>query len=73
MTRLLVQRFGVQIFNDGLQHAIRLSYQEYEELRSGETLSLLQKVRADTERFVTSVVDVLFVSLVGTVFSSGSR
>ncbi len=68
VTRLLVQRFGLQIFNDGLQHAIRLSYQEYEELRSGETLSLLQKVRADTERFVTSVVDVLFVSLVGTVF-----
>ncbi|MCU0253723.1 MAG: ABC transporter ATP-binding protein/permease [Acidobacteria bacterium] len=68
VTRLVVQRFGLQIFNDGLRHAIRLSFQEYEELRSGETLSLLQKVRADTERFVTSVVDVLFVSLVGAGF-----
>ena len=68
VTRLVVQRFGLQIFNDGLRHAIRLSFQEYEELRSGETLSLLQKVRADTERFVTSVVDVLFVSLVGAAF-----
>ena len=28
VTRLVVQRFGLQIFNDGLRHAIRLSFQE---------------------------------------------
>ncbi|MBP7147157.1 MAG: ABC transporter ATP-binding protein [Acidobacteria bacterium] len=68
VTRLVTQRFGVQIFNDGLRHAMRLSFEEYEELRSGETLALLQKVRADTERFVTALVNVLFVSLVGVIF-----
>lgn len=68
VSRMVTQRFGVQIFNDGLRHAMRLSFEEYEELRSGETLALLQKVRTETERFVTSLVNVLFVSVVGVLF-----
>lgn len=34
-TRLAVQRFGMDIFNDGLKQTLRLSFQEYEESRSG--------------------------------------
>lgn len=67
-TRLAVQRFGMQIFNDGLKQTLRLSFQEFEESRSGETLSVLQKVKTDTERFVNSFINILFSSIVGIGF-----
>src|SRR5690606_26595922 len=63
--RLAVQKFGMQIFNDGLKQTLRLSFQEFEVQRSGETLAVLQKVRTDTERFISSFINVLFSSLVG--------
>lgn len=67
-TRLAVARFGMQIFNDGLRQTLRLSFQEFEESRSGETLSVLQKVKTDTERFVNSFINVIFSSVVGVGF-----
>ena len=67
-TRLAVARFGMQIFNDGLRQTLRLSFQEFEESRSGETLSVLQKVKTDTERFVNSFINILFSSVVGIGF-----
>lgn len=66
--RLVVQKFGMQVFNDGLKQTLRLSYQEFEEQRSGETLSILQKTRRDTEAFITSFINILFSSLVGIGF-----
>src|SRR5215207_2106401 len=67
-TRLAVQKFGMQIFNDGLKQTLRLSFQEFEEQRSGETLSVLQKVRTDTQQFINSFINILFSSLVGIGF-----
>jgi ATP-binding cassette, subfamily B, bacterial len=68
VTRLVVQRFGTQIFNDGLRQTLRLRYQEFEDQSSGETLSLLLRVRRDTERFINAFINVLFASLVGLGF-----
>jgi len=68
VTRLVVQRFGTQIFNDGLRQTLRLRYQEFEDQSSGETLSLLLKVRVDTERFINTFINTLFASLVGICF-----
>jgi ATP-binding cassette, subfamily B, bacterial len=65
---VIQQKFGAKVFTDGLQHAMRLPYQEFEDQRSGETLSILQKVRTDTERFMNSFVNVLFTVVVGIVF-----
>jgi ATP-binding cassette subfamily B protein len=67
-TRQTVAQFGMQIFNDGLRQTLRLSFQEFEESRSGETLSVLQKVKTDTERFVNSFINIVFSSLVGVGF-----
>ena len=67
-TRQAVQKFGMQIFNDGLKQILRLSFQEFEEQRSGETLSILQKVKTDTERFINSFINILFSSIVGLGF-----
>src|SRR5690606_10465550 len=68
VTRLGVQRFGTQIFNDGLRQTMRLRYQEFEDQPSGETLSLLLKVRTDTERFINAFINTVFASLVGMGF-----
>jgi len=67
-TRLTVQKFGMRIFNDGLKQTLRLPFQEFEEQRSGETLSVLQKVRFDTQQFINSFINILFSSIVGIGF-----
>lgn len=66
--RLVVQKFGMQIFNDGLRQMLRLPYQDFEDQSSGEILSILQKVRNDTERFITAFINILFSSIVGIGF-----
>ena len=68
VTRMVVQKFGMQVFNDGLKHTLRLSFQEYEEQRSGETMAILQKVRTDTERFINAFINIVFSSVVGIGF-----
>ena len=65
---VVIQKFGARIYTDGLRHALRLPYQEFEDQRSGETLSVLQKVRTDTEKFISVFVNVLFATIVGIVF-----
>ena len=66
--RMVVQKFGLQIFNDGLRQTLRLPFQEFEDQSSGEILSILQKVRSDTERFISSFINILFSSMVGVGF-----
>jgi len=66
--RLAVQMFGMQIYNDGLEQTLRLSYDEFEDQRSGETLSVLQKVQSDTQTFFNAFVNVLFSAFVGIGF-----
>ena len=65
---LITQKFGATVFTRGLQHAMGLSYQEFEDARSGETLGILQKVRIDTEKFIASFINVLLPVIVGIFF-----
>ena len=65
---LVTQKFGATVFTEGLQHAMRLPYQQFEDQRSGETLSILTKVRTDTERFVAAFVNILFPVIIGILF-----
>jgi ATP-binding cassette subfamily B protein len=65
---VVVQKFGAKVFTDGLQHAMKLPYQEFEDQRSGETLSILTKVRTDVEKFLNYFINILFGILVGVVF-----
>jgi ATP-binding cassette, subfamily B, bacterial len=65
---VIVQKFGAKVFTDGLKHAMKLPYQEFEDQRSGETLSILTKVRTDVERFMNYFINVLFGVLVGVLF-----
>jgi ATP-binding cassette, subfamily B, bacterial len=66
--QVVIQKFGAKVFTDGLQHAMKLPYQQFEDQRSGETLSVLTKVRADVEKFMINFINILFGVLVGVVF-----
>src|SRR6187549_980507 len=65
---VVIQKFGAKVFTDGLQHAMKLPYQQFEDQRSGETLSILTKVRVDVEKFINYFINVLFGIMVGVVF-----
>lgn len=67
LVNLITQRTGTEIYNDGLKHALSLPYQVFEDQRSGETLGILQKVRTDVQRLISSVINILFTSLVGII------
>jgi ATP-binding cassette subfamily B protein len=64
---VIIQKFGANVFTDGLKRAMKLPYQEFEDQRSGETLSVLQKVRTDTEKFMSNFVNILFTVFIGIV------
>ncbi len=70
VVNVVIQKFGAKIFTDGLRHSMRLPYQDFEDQRSGETLSILSKVRADTEKFIGYLITVVFMLLVSVVFIS---
>ncbi len=68
MVNRITQQVGARMYSDGLRHALSLPYEDFEDARSGQTLGILQKVRADVEKLVSAVINVLFTSLVGIVF-----
>ena len=65
---VVIQKFGAKVFTDGLQHAMKLPYHQFEDQRSGETLSVLTKVRADVEKFMINFINILFGVIVGVLF-----
>ncbi len=65
---VVIQKFGASVFTDGLKQAMKLPYQEFEDQRSGETLSILTKVRTDVEKFITYCINVLLGIIVGIGF-----
>jgi ATP-binding cassette subfamily B protein len=67
-TNIITQKVGARMYADGLEHSLKLPYQVFEDQRSGETLGILQKVRLDSEKFITSFISILFVSLIGMIF-----
>lgn len=64
----ITQRVGAEMYADGIEHSLSLPYQQFEDERSGETLGKIQKVRLDTEKFITAMINVIFTSLVGFIF-----
>jgi ATP-binding cassette subfamily B protein len=67
---VIIQKFGAALFTDGLKHSMQLPYQAFEDQRSGETLSILTKARADCEKFISYVINVVFGIVVSVVFVS---
>jgi ATP-binding cassette, subfamily B, bacterial len=68
VVNMVIQKFGAQVFTDGLKHTLKMPFQQFEDQRSGETLSILTKVRTDSEKFISVFINLAFTSLVGIVF-----
>lgn len=69
-SQVIVQKFGATVFTEGLKRSMALPFSEFEDQRSGETLSTLAKVREDTQKFILSFINVVFGIVVGVVFVS---
>ncbi len=65
---VITQRLGAKIYSDGIKHSLELPYSVFEDQRSGQTLSVLQKVRIDVEKLISAVINTLFTSFVGIIF-----
>ncbi|MBX2906789.1 MAG: ABC transporter ATP-binding protein [Taibaiella sp.] len=68
VVNVVIQKYGARLYTDGLRHALRLPYHEFEDQSSGKTLSVLQKVRTDCEKFIQSFFNVLLPTMIGIVF-----
>jgi len=68
VVNVVVQKFGAKVFTDGLKHSMRLPYEDFADQRSGETLSILQKVRQDCSQFIGYFINILFPIIVGIIF-----
>ena len=65
---VVTQKLGAKIYSDGISHSLKLPYSVFEDQRSGQTLGILQKVRADSERLISASINILFTSIVGIIF-----
>lgn len=67
-TNIVIQRTGAEMYTDGIKKSLDLPYEDFEDQRSGETLSKLQKVRTDSEKLITLSISLIFQTVVGFVF-----
>ena len=67
-TNSVIQRSGAAMYTDGIKKSLDLPFEDFEDQRSGETLSKLQKVRTDSEKLITLSISLIFQTIVGFVF-----
>jgi ATP-binding cassette subfamily B protein len=67
-TNIVIQRTGAEMYTDGIKKSLDLPFEDFEDQRSGETLSKLQKVRSDSEKLITLSISLVFQTVVGFVF-----
>ncbi len=64
------QKIGSDMYQAGVRHSLLLPYEVFEDQKSGETLGILQKARIDAEKYLNSIINIVFVSLIGFIFVS---
>lgn len=67
-TNVVIQRTGAEMYTDGIKKSLDLPYADFEDQRSGETLSKLQKVRTDSEKLINLSISLIFQTVVGFIF-----
>jgi ATP-binding cassette subfamily B protein len=64
----ITQRLGATMYADSVSHSFSLPYAVFEDQRSGEFLQKLQKAKSDAQLFVASLINTVFLSLIGIIF-----
>ena len=67
-TNIVIQRTGAEMYTDGIKKSLDLPFEDFEDQRSGETLSKLSKVRTDSEKLITLSISLIFQTVIGFVF-----
>jgi ATP-binding cassette, subfamily B, bacterial len=67
-TNIVIQRTGAEMYTDGIKKSLDLPYEDFEDQRSGETLSKLTKVRSDSEKLITLSISLIFQTVIGFIF-----
>ena len=67
-TNIVIQRTGAQMYTDGIKKSLDLPFEDFEDQRSGETLSKLTKVRSDSEKLITFSISLIFQTVIGFIF-----
>lgn len=65
------QRVGTSLYGDSISHAFGLPFGVFEDQSSGELLNKIQKMRTDTQNFISQMINTVFLSLVGIIFVIG--
>jgi len=65
---IITQKVGTNLYADSLTHALSIPYRSFEDQKSGEILQKLQKGRLDVQVLIASLINVLFLSMVGMLF-----
>ena len=67
-TNIVILRTGAEMYTDGIKKSLDLPYEDFEDQRSGETLSKLTKVRLDSEKLITLSISLIFQTVIGFIF-----
>ena len=67
---MVAQRSGADMYQEGVKHSLELPYEVFEDQRSGETLGILQKARTDAQAYLSQLINIVFISVIGFVFVS---
>lgn len=67
-TNIVILRTGAEMYTDGIKKSLDLPFEDFEDQRSGETLSKLQKTRTDSEKLITLSISLVFQTIVGFIF-----
>ena len=64
----ITQHVGADMYAQSVSHTFSLPYSIFEDRRSGEVLQKMQKARLDTQVLITSLVNIIFLAMVGMTF-----
>ena len=63
------QKTGTDLYAKSVKHSLSLPYLAFEDQRSGELLSKLEKARSDSQALISSLINVVFLSAVSILFA----
>ncbi|MEX6690963.1 ABC transporter ATP-binding protein [Danxiaibacter flavus] len=68
MISIVVQKAGASLFADGIKNILNLPYQEFEYIRSGEIISLLQNAKDNFETLLGACLNTLYGTIISLCF-----
>ena len=64
----MTQKIGTEMYSKSVEHTFSLPYEVFEDQKSGDLLQRLQKARIDTQTWIASFINTIYLSLVGILF-----